>query len=130
MPAGASVTIHQCSGGWCQVTYAGSSGWASQRYLDMQVAYAPGDTWVAGGEPVWGGAPTAGFEVHVGPGPYYRDWGSWRRPGWYSGWHEPGWWYGRPAGWYGPVYWDRSRWWHDDRWHASPGFAFGIGFGW
>lgn len=116
MPAGAAVSLHECGGGWCQLTYAGRTGWASQRYIDMRVAAAPRAR-VAG--------PQVGFQFHAGPTP--RRWHSWQRPGWHSGWHQPHWWRGRPAGWYGPVYWDRSRWWHGDRWHSSPTFAFGLG---
>lgn len=117
MPAGANVTVHQCSGGWCQVTYAGRSGWASQRFIDMRVAAAPRAR-TAG--------PRIGFEFHAGPAPRHH-WRDWRRPGRYAGWHQPGWWHGRPAGWYGPVYWDRSRWWYGGQWHRSPRFAFHIG---
>lgn len=119
MPAGSPVTIHQCGGGWCQLTFANRTGWASQRYLDMRVAAAPRTGWRAG--------PRVGFEVYAGtPRHHWRDW---RRPGWYAGWHQPRWWYDRPAGWYGPVYWDRNRWYHGGRWHTSPGFTVHLGFG-
>jgi uncharacterized protein YraI len=117
MPAGATVTVHQCSAGWCQVSYAGRTGWASQRYIDVRVAAAP-RTRVAG--------PRVGFELHAGVAPRHH-WHGWHRPARFAGWHQPHWWHGRPAGWYGPVYWDRNRWWHGGQWHASPGFAFHIG---
>jgi uncharacterized protein YraI len=43
MPAGASVEIHQCLEGrvWCEVTYAGTTGWASERFLTAELAVAP-----------------------------------------------------------------------------------------
>ena len=121
MPAGAYVTIHQCGAGWCEVSYGNRTGWASQRYLDTQVAQAPRRGWAQEPEPVWRGGPRV--EFHVGPRRHWRDW---RGPERYVGWHHPRWWHGRPAGWYGPIYWDRDRWWYEDRWHRSPGFAIHL----
>jgi hypothetical protein len=69
MPAGATVTVHQCSAGWCQVSYAGRTGWASQRYIDVRVAAAP-QTRVAG--------PRVGFELHAGVAPRHK-WQGWPR---------------------------------------------------
>lgn len=132
MPAGVPVSLHHCSGGWCQVTYAGYTGWASQRYLSISVAVAPQPT------PGWTAGPVGGFEFHAGalPPSYWDDdrelywddyWDDWSRPGWYAGWDDPVWWDDRPLGWYGPVYWDRSNWWHAGQWYSSPGFAIHIG---
>ncbi|HET7848351.1 MAG TPA: SH3 domain-containing protein [Pseudolabrys sp.] len=33
MPAGASVDVLSCTGGWCRVAYAGETGYASRSYL-------------------------------------------------------------------------------------------------
>ena len=71
MPGGAPVSVHHCTGGWCQVTFGGRTGWASQRYLDLRVAYAPRPPAQA-----WRPRPSIGFEFHVGPRPHYHDWGS------------------------------------------------------
>lgn len=38
MPAGAPVEALNCGGGWCQIEYGGTVGYASQNYLDMAQA--------------------------------------------------------------------------------------------
>lgn len=132
MPGGAAVTVSECTGGWCQVTHAGRTGWASARYLDITVAgtLEVQEEWVAG--------PPMGFAFGVDGVPpthwddgwddrWFAYWGDWDRPYWYAGWDEPDWWFDRPAGWYGPVYWDDSSWWHAGNWYTSPGFAIEIG---
>jgi uncharacterized protein YraI len=76
VPAGARLTVFQC-GGWCQVRFAGMTGWINARY-------------VAGG----GGVYAPG-RIIVGPPPSYWDPGyprpflypyrQWNRP-----WFRPG----------------------------------------
>ena len=52
MPSGVDIEAWNCNGAWCQVSYAGRTGYASQRYLNIataegvqpgfnQFAYAP-----------------------------------------------------------------------------------------
>ena len=41
IPGGSPVEIYDCSYGWCQVGYAGYTGWAIQTYLSSGPGYAP-----------------------------------------------------------------------------------------
>jgi uncharacterized protein YraI len=98
---------------WCQVTYAGRTGWASERFLDTRVAAVPQvQPWVAA-------APqpqvTFGFGIT-------------RAQPWYSPWHG-GWVPTLTPGWYRDHYWDGGRWYYDGGWHARPRAGFFIGFG-
>lgn len=85
IPGGSAVNVANCSGEWCQVTFAGKSGYV--------IATALGQ----GGPPP--GAPPPGYvppPVYAGPppypygyyGPYYYGYGpywGWRG-GWRGGW--------------------------------------------
>ncbi len=46
IPQGASVEVYGCERGWCEVDYAGTTGFASQNFLEMD----GGTTGQAGGE--------------------------------------------------------------------------------
>jgi len=39
VPAGAYVEVHRCPTSWCQVTYAGLTGWVSGSYIGHGAAY-------------------------------------------------------------------------------------------
>jgi uncharacterized protein YraI len=43
IPGGGKVDAQSCDGGWCQVTYAGKSGFAYQALLDFGSARPPGE---------------------------------------------------------------------------------------
>ncbi len=86
IPGGSTVNVAGCSGQWCQVTFAGQSGYV--------IATALGQ----GGPPP--GAPPPGYvppPVYAGPppypypyyGPYYYGYGSYYG-GWRGGWHGGG----------------------------------------
>jgi len=40
IPAGAYVAVHSCPASWCNVTYAGITGWVSGSYLGRGAAYS------------------------------------------------------------------------------------------
>jgi uncharacterized protein YraI len=71
MPAGALIDAAACANGWCQVLFAGMTGYADARYIGFGAAVAPAPVVVA--PPVVVPAP-----VYVRPYPY-RAWG----PGYY-----------------------------------------------
>jgi uncharacterized protein YraI len=41
IPQGATVEVQECLAGWCEITYAGMTGYASQAHLASDVAFAP-----------------------------------------------------------------------------------------
>jgi uncharacterized protein YraI len=85
VPAGATVNVLSCNGGWCRVAFGSRQGFVNNSYL------AEADE-----GPVYGEAPPA---VYVGPvygygygwGPGWGWGGGWRggwRGGWHGGWHH------------------------------------------
>ena len=42
IPDGQTVDVANCSGAWCQVSFGGGTGYASQNYLEIGGAVAPG----------------------------------------------------------------------------------------
>lgn len=44
IPKGASITVHQISGAWAQVTYAGKTGWVVKEYIQVATIVAPTPT--------------------------------------------------------------------------------------
>lgn len=67
MPAGASVTVVSGpTGGWCQVTYQGTTGFASAQYLTIDAGQDPG-------EPTGTGSATVkqNLNLRTGPGTGY-----------------------------------------------------------
>ena len=111
MPRGAQVHVHQCPTSWCQVSYGGTTGWASHRHLTSGVALQP-RTYAVAPE------PRVAFGLAVGPRyryapPYPYD----------PRWHSIG------PGWYDDVYWDGRRWYYEDDWHYRPRSSFSITFG-
>ena len=59
IPAGAQVQVHSCPS-WCNVTYAGHTGWASSNYIDPGGEVSGSLVALAAVLFVWGGA-TAGL---------------------------------------------------------------------
>lgn len=89
IPGGSTVNVAGCKGEWCQVTFAGNSGYI------IATALGPGGPRTAGGPPP--GAPPPGYvppPVYAGPypppyyGPYYYGYGPYWGPGccWHRGW--------------------------------------------
>jgi uncharacterized protein YraI len=120
IPEGATVDAGGCSGSWCQVTFAGGSGWASANYLQFGGAagYAAAPPAVVYEQPYydyyddyWDYGPSVGFGVgFVGPRYYHgrRHVGSWRGRGhaWTGGRSHRGWagrGGGRGGGYVGPT---------------------------
>lgn len=87
IPAGSRVNVTTCSGGWCQVAFAGKSGYVIATALGPG---APPPGYVP--PPVYAVPPPYPYPYY---GPYYYGYG----PNW--GWHG-GW------GWRGG--WGRGRW--------------------
>lgn len=109
MPRGAQVQIHQCPGSWCQVSYGGTTGWASQRYLSTGFAAQPRTrTYAVAPQP----RVTFGFDV----GPRYRYGSRYHRRHFHPGWYDD-------------HYYDGRRWYYDDAWHARPRTGFSFSFG-
>jgi len=69
MPRGANARVWNCDGAWCQVSWNGYSGYASERYLDI-TRYAPSVA-RASTPAVTYFAPEAAPAVSVPPG--YND---------------------------------------------------------
>ena len=86
IPAGASVDVGGCSG-WCSVTYAGISGYASAGYIARGYAMAPAPQRFVRPLP-----PRFGY--------VRRPWWDNRNHAWYDGqrWFSNGRWYDRPSG--------------------------------
>jgi uncharacterized protein YraI len=122
MPRGSQVHIHQCPGNWCQLTYAGTTGWASHRYLSADVAMQP-RTFAAAPQ------PRVTFGVDVGPRRHFAPLPRRHVSPIFPHHHPVGWWRTAHPGWYGDVYYDGRRWWHDDVWYDRPRVGFGITFG-
>jgi hypothetical protein len=111
IPGGAIVDAGNCSGGWCQVSFNGESGYTSGNYLDF-----------AGGP-----APSVGVAVAPSPGyayyddPYYDDYydygyGYGPGVGIYLGGHR-GWHGGH--GWNGGHHWNGGHAWNGGRPHGN-----------
>jgi uncharacterized protein YraI len=113
MPRGAQVHVHQCPGSWCQVTYGGTTGWASQRYLSTGVAMQP-RIYAAP-------QPQVRFGLNIGPS--YRDVGPRYRYG--SRYDRRS----MRAGWYDDHYYDGRRWYYDGGWYDRPRTGFSFSFG-
>lgn len=105
IPAGAPVNVLSCPS-WCQVTYAGRTGWVSSNYIARGYAQAT-PRYVA---PPRYAYPAARYAYRV-PMPPRADW-RYGRP----------WWDDRYGGWY-----DGRRWYYGDRWEPRPRIGFGFG---
>lgn len=114
MPRGAQVHVHQCPGSWCQVTYGGTTGWASHRYLSGAVAMHQPRVYSAP-------QPSVTFGLNIGP--RYRDVSPRYRHG--SRFDRRS----MRAGWYDDHYYDGRRWYYDRRWHDRPRAGFSFSFG-
>jgi hypothetical protein len=97
IPGGATVDVAGCTGSWCQVNFAGSTGYASRNYLAMGGDAGPSAAAVAPVDPGYadngdyyddGYAYGPGLGVYVSPG--YR--GGYRR----QDWNGRAGWQGRP----------------------------------
>lgn len=82
IPGGSTVDVAGCSGEWCQVTFAGKSGYI--------IATALGQGGPPPGAPPPGYVPPPGA-VYVAPPPYYYGPCCYYGPGPYWGWHGGGW---------------------------------------
>ena len=110
LQGGETVDVGSCTGSWCQVSFSGGSGYASQRYLAMGGG-APGPA-VAATPYVYDDEPDYGYSDYgygYGPSAYiyanprfrHRHHGWQGRPGWNGGnWagRPGGGWAGRPGG--------------------------------
>jgi uncharacterized protein YraI len=76
MPAGATVNVYDCGGGWCQVSWAGVRGFASSRYLDggVPVYAAAPPVYRYAPPPVVYGGPSVSFGFGFGSGPRVHRW--------------------------------------------------------
>jgi uncharacterized protein YraI len=104
---GETVDVADCTGSWCQISFSGGTGYASQNYLAMAGGGGPGYAAVAPGyvDPGYVDdyasndyyyddyGPSVGF--YVSPGFRHH-----RHGRWYGGHHVGGNWQGRP-GWNG-----------------------------
>jgi hypothetical protein len=87
IPDGAPVNVRGCDAGWCQVAYAGTTGYASQNYLSLGGAVAdyaapapyvtPGyydsyDSYDYGPDAFYDDGPVFGFGVGIGG--YHHRW--------------------------------------------------------
>ncbi len=79
LPAGATVNARNCGSGWCRVSYAGVTGFASASYLGTAMgsyAAAPPPPRIFAG-PRWYG-PRTHWRGRFGPGPRpHRHWRRW-----------------------------------------------------
>jgi uncharacterized protein YraI len=82
MPAGSYVDVLGCTGSWCQVQFAGVTGYASASYLGGG-GYAAAPVYAE--PPIYSGPYYAGpaFGLGVGIGPRW-GWGG----GWHHRWHH------------------------------------------
>jgi uncharacterized protein YraI len=119
---GETVDVADCTGSWCQISFSGGTGYASQNYLAMAGGGGPGYAAVAPGyvDPGYvdddapGYAyndysyddygPSVGF--YVSPGFRHHRHGRWNGH-WNGGNHAGGNWQGRPGGnWQGRPGWN------------------------
>jgi uncharacterized protein YraI len=81
VPAGARLTVFTCYS-WCQVRFAGLTGWVAARYVARGRAY--GSSYFAGPSPFFMGPSP----FIAGPSPFF--WGpAYPGPYWGSPWHHP-----------------------------------------
>jgi uncharacterized protein YraI len=78
MPAGSYVDVLGCTGSWCQVQFAGVTGYASASYLG-------GGGYAAA--PVYAEPPIYSGPYYAGPA-FGLGVGFWPRWGWGGGWHH------------------------------------------
>lgn len=111
VPGGATVDVAGCTGSWCQISYAGESGYANRNYLALAGEFAPsaGVAVVPGyaydDTPLYsddyygyGYAYGPSFGFYANPGHRFRHgWSG--RPGWNG--NQAGNWQGRGGNWQG-----------------------------
>ena len=74
MPAGATVDVMGCQGGWCQVAFSGTTGFASRSYLGLAGPVASEPAYPASRDDLIGGGYTPGYSY--GSGSYASGAGS------------------------------------------------------